>query len=339
MTNTEPLLELREVRRSFVVRSGVLGRARGEVHAVAGVSLVVGRGETLGLVGESGCGKSTLGRMAVGLLPPDSGEILLAGRPVGTAGRKDTAAATGGVRGRLQMVFQDPFSSLNPRLRIGASVGEPLLAEGLSRSGRRERVAAMLEQVGLDPACARRYPHEFSGGQRQRIAIARALVTRPDLVVCDEAVSALDASVQAQVLNLLKDVQERFTLSYLFISHDLGVVGYMSDRVAVMYLGRIVEQAPCAVLFHEAAHPYTQALLDAAPSLRRRKSRGQHPFPAGEPPSPFAPPPGCAFHPRCSRAAARCREEVPSLREIRPGHLVACHLVSSPASGMSASTV
>ncbi len=335
MTETKALLEIRDVRRSFVIRGGILGRARGEVHAVAGVSLAVGRGETLGLVGESGCGKSTLGRMAVGLLPPDSGEILLAGHPVGIAGRKDAAATTDHVRGRLQMIFQDPFSSLNPRLRIGTSVGEPLLAEKLSRNERREQIAAILKQVGLDPACAQRYPHEFSGGQRQRIAIARALVTRPDLVVCDEAVSALDASVQAQVLNLLKDVQERFSLSYLFISHDLGVVGYMSDRVAVMYLGRIVEQAPSAVLFHHATHPYTQALLNAVPSLNHREKQEQYPFPTGEPPNPFAPPSGCAFHPRCSHATVRCREETPPLREIHPGHLVACHLVSLSVSGIS----
>ena len=234
------MLEFQDVRRSFTVRGGVFGHAQGEVHAVAGVSLVVRRGETLGLVGESGCGKSTLGRMAVGLLAPTSGRVLFEGQALPAPGARGET----GARGRLQMVFQDPFSSLNPRMRIGAAVGEPLLAERLSRREREERVNAMLARVGLAPEHARRYPHEFSGGQRQRVAIARALVTRPDLVVCDEAVSALDASIQAQVLNLLRDAQETFGLAYLFISHDLGVVGHMSDRVAVMYLGRILELAP-----------------------------------------------------------------------------------------------
>lgn len=318
------MLEFQDVRRSFMVRGGVFGRARGEVHAVAGVSLVVRQGETLGLVGESGCGKSTLGRMAVGLLAPTSGQILFEGKPLPPAGVGTNGAAA--ARGRLQMIFQDPFSSLNPRMRIGSAVGEPLLAEGLSRREREERVSAMLERVGLAPEHARRYPHEFSGGQRQRVAIARALVTRPDLVVCDEAVSALDASVQAQVLNLLADAQEAFGLTYLFISHDLGVVGHMSDRVAVMYLGRILELAPRAALFREPAHPYTRALLAAAPALRAGTRRAASAL-SGEPPSPFAPPEGCAFHPRCPEAMPRCRTApAPALLEIAPERLVACHL-------------
>ena len=324
--SSEPLLEFCDVSRSFVVRRGVLGRSGGEVRAVDRVSLTVRKGETLGLVGESGCGKSTLGRMAVCLLPPSSGEVRFKGETVcapASPGKGNTPA--GETRGRLQMIFQDPFSSLNPRLPIGASVSEPLLAEGLPATERKARVADMLAGVGLAPEHAARYPHEFSGGQRQRIAIARALITHPDLVVCDEAVSALDASIQAQVLNLLKDARDAFGPAYLFISHDLGVVGHMSDRIAVMYLGRIVEQAPCQTLFSAAAHPYTQALLAAAPSLENPE-RGGRSFLSGELPSPFAPPPGCAFHPRCPRALPRCREEAPSMRELAPEHTVCCHL-------------
>ena len=315
-----PLLDFRDVSRSFTVRQGVLGRVRGEVRAVDGVSLFVRPGETLGLVGESGCGKSTLARMAVRLLPPTSGEIFFDGDSLNGKGRDDAWYAR-----RLQMVFQDPFSSLNPRLRIGSSVGEPLLATGAAADERRERVGDILRRVGLQPEHAARYPHEFSGGQRQRIAIARALVTHPDLVVCDEAVSALDASVQAQVLNLLKEVQADFGLAYLFISHDLSVVGYMSDRVAVMYLGRIVEQADRNTLFGAAAHPYTQALLASAPvhDPARRRTRLALP---GELPSPFNPPSGCAFHPRCPQAVSRCREEAPELRMLGEGHHVRCHL-------------
>ena len=320
-TAPRPLLELCNVSRFFTVRQGVLGRVRGEVRAVDGVSLQVRPGETLGLVGESGCGKSTLARMAVRLLPPTGGDILFDGESVlHGAGRDDLWYAK-----RLQMVFQDPFSSLNPRLRVGTSIGEPLRASGVAKNERRARVAAILRRVGLQPEHAVRYPHEFSGGQRQRVAIARALVTRPDLVVCDEAVSALDASVQAQVLNLLKEVQLEFGLAYLFISHNLSVVGYMSDRVAVMYLGRIVEQADRNALFGAAAHPYTLALLAAAPVLdpSRRSIRAALP---GELPSPFTPPEGCAFHPRCPRAVQRCREEAPELRQIGEAHWVRCHL-------------
>ena len=314
---TEPLLEFRDVSRTFAVHQGIFGQNDGEVHAVTNLSLSLFPGETLGLVGESGCGKSTLARMAVRLLPPSAGTISFMGRSFAETGEDELS-------GHLQMVFQDPFSSLNPRLRVGTSVAEPLLAS-TSRSERRHLVGEMLARVGLRPDYAARYPHEFSGGQRQRIAIARALITHPELVVCDEAVSALDASVQAQVLNLLKDVQQEFGLTYLFISHDLSVVGYMSDRVAVMYLGRIVEQADRRTLFGSAAHPYTRALLAAAP-VHDPAGRNARPFLQGEMPSPFAPPSGCAFHPRCTQAMPRCREVLPELQEIESGHWVRCHL-------------
>lgn len=312
------LLEFRHVSRSFEVRRGLLGASRGQVLAVDRVDLTVRRGETLGLVGESGCGKSTLARMAARLLTPSSGDVLLEGQSILTPAPELAHALIG----RIQMIFQDPFSSLNPRMRVGDSVGEPL--RGVSDVERRERIAKMLELVGLDPAQATRYPHEFSGGQRQRLAIARALIPHPDFVVCDEAVSALDASVQAQVLNLLHDAQDRFGLTYLFISHDLAVVGHMSDRVAVMYLGRVVELAPKSRLFTAPAHPYTQALLASAPS---RATRG-HTAPqlTGELPSPLNPPSGCAFHPRCPKALPCCAERMPDSVLLAADHTVRCHL-------------
>lgn len=319
-----PLLEFREVSRSFMVQKGLFGRTQSTVRAVNDVSLQVRRGETLGLVGESGCGKSTLARMAVRLLAPTSGEVLLDGDSLyDTKGRP--THTSGSFAHRVQMIFQDPFSSLNPRLRVGVSVAEPLATSGVNRTERRKQVAELLELVGLRPEHASRYPHEFSGGQRQRIAIARALITHPKLVVCDEAVSALDASVQAQVLNLLKDAQTRFGLTYLFISHDLAVVGYMSDRVAVMYLGRVVEQADRETLFSAAAHPYTRALLEAAP-VHDPTLRSTRPFLPGEMPSPFEPPSGCAFHPRCPHVMPLCREQLPEPRFLAPEHLVRCHL-------------
>lgn len=332
--SSPPLLELQEVTRTFAVRRGFLAQSVATVHAVDGVSLSMGSGETLGLVGESGCGKSTLGRMIVGLLPPSSGDILLEGvsllrsrlprREHETNGQQ--AACTPHLRpGRVQMIFQDPFSSLNPRLSVGASIGEPLAALKVSRRERREQAAEMLRLVGLNPDLAGRYPHEFSGGQRQRIAIARALITRPSLVVCDEAVSALDASVQAQVLNLLKDIQAEFSPAYVFISHDLNVVGYMSRNVAVMYLGRVVELAPREALFSRPAHPYTRILLAASPS--RDPERRSSAIPAGgELPSPLDLPPGCAFHPRCPQAMDICRRIAPPEYRISPDHSARCHL-------------
>jgi peptide/nickel transport system ATP-binding protein len=321
-----PLLELREVSRVFEVRHGLLNVVTSEVLAVNRISLVLRRGETLGLVGESGCGKSTLGRLVVRLLPPTRGDVLLEGRSLfakGGAGRDRNFAAS--LPGRLQMIFQDPFSSLNPRLPAGVSVAEPLRARGVPAAGRRRQTLDMLDMVGLAPEFAGRFPHEFSGGQRQRLAIARALITRPDLVVCDEAVSALDASIRAQVLNLLMDMRERFRLTYIFVSHDLDVVGHMSDRVAVMYLGCVVELAARDDLFARPAHPYTAALLASAP-CRDVLQRGQRVLLRGEMPSPLQVPAGCPFHPRCEKRMERCRHETPSLARLDTEHEVRCHL-------------
>ncbi len=291
------------------------------LRAVDDVSLQVARGETLGLVGESGCGKSTLARMVVRLLEPTSGDILLDGQSVFHG--DETFRRT--LPGRMQMVFQDPVSSLNPRRSVGKSIQEALDVHSVgSAADRRERVAAMLELVGLRGEHYGRYPHEFSGGQRQRVAVARALIMHPELVVCDEAVSSLDVSVQAQVLNLLGDLQAQFALTYLFISHDLAVVGHVSDRIAVMYLGRLVELAPAAALFGEPLHPYTQALLRAVPvpAPGRRERHVLH----GDLPSPLAPPAGCPFHPRCPDAMAVCRVQPPHWTEHADGHAVCCHL-------------
>ncbi|EFL84538.1 oligopeptide/dipeptide ABC transporter, ATP-binding protein domain [Desulfovibrio sp. 3_1_syn3] len=316
-TSAAPLLALEDVSRRFLVRRGWFGEPQ-QLTAVDGVSLGLRRGESLGLVGESGCGKSTLGRLACGLLTPSEGRVLLEGRELPTAGAASWAA------GRIQMVFQDPFSSLNPRLSVRASVAEPLAARDMPRAERRRLADEMLATVGLE-GMGGRYPHEFSGGQRQRIAVARALITRPDVVICDEPVSALDASVQAQVLNLLRDVQERFSPSYLFISHDLAVVGFICPRILVMYLGQVVEEAPRERLFAGAAHPYSQALLAAMPT-----GDGESRLPRileGELPSPLNPPAGCRFHPRCPKAVGICRREPPAWKELAPGWRARCHLL------------
>ncbi|GKG93036.1 ABC transporter ATP-binding protein [Desulfovibrionaceae bacterium] len=316
-TSAAPLLALEDVSRRFLVRRGWFGEPQ-QLTAVDGVSLGLRRGESLGLVGESGCGKSTLGRLACGLLTPSEGRVLLEGRELPTAGAASWAA------GRIQMVFQDPFSSLNPRLSVRASVAEPLAARDMPRAERRRLADEMLATVGLE-GMGGRYPHEFSGGQRQRIAVARALITRPDVVICDEPVSALDASVQAQVLNLLCDVQERFSPSYLFISHDLAVVGFICPRILVMYLGQVVEEAPRERLFAGAAHPYSQALLAAMPT-----GDGESRLPRileGELPSPLNPPAGCRFHPRCPKAVDICRREPPAWKELAPGWRARCHLL------------
>ena len=314
-----PLLELTGVWRRYATRQGFFADRTREVTAVAGVDLTVARGETVGLVGESGCGKSTLARLAVGLEPPSRGTVRLNGRaihgPDGLTGRE--------LPRLVQMIFQDPFSSLNPRLPIGWTVAEGLRAMGVgSRRERRERVLQLLTQVGLLPEHASRFPHQFSGGQRQRVAIARALALSPALLVCDEPVSALDVSVQAQVINLLADLKARLGLAYLFISHDLAVVGHLSDRVAVMYLGRIMELAPARALYADPIHPYTQALLAAVPrpdpGLRRPTGL------AGETPDPASPPRGCVFHPRCPRATPECAATEPPLVALSPGYFVRC---------------
>jgi oligopeptide/dipeptide ABC transporter ATP-binding protein len=286
------------------------------VHAVDRVSLEVKQGEVVGLVGESGCGKSTLGRLACGLHEPSEGTVLY----------KNEVVTTGaGKRPPIQMIFQDPYASLNPRMRVEAIIGEaPYLHKIISRDEIPDYVAELLRRVGLDPSYRRRYPHQFSGGQRARIGIARALAVKPEFLVCDEAVAALDVSIQAQVLNLFMDLRDSLGLTYLFISHDLGVVRHLSNRVVVMYLGRVVESGPAAELYAQPNHPYTQALLAEVPRLDRRQ-RAYVPI-KGEIPSPLAPPAGCHFHPRCPHAMPRCREAVPALKEIAPGRHSACHL-------------
>ncbi len=320
------LLEARGLSRRFGgAPPGLLARLRGErsasVHAVEAVDLVVAPQEALGLVGESGCGKSTLGRMLAGILPPSAGEVRWAGQPVAGLRGKDARAWTLGV----QMVFQDPQASLNPRRRVVDLVGEAPLVHGIaSRAALRGYVAGLLAEVGLDGSALDRLPHEFSGGQRQRIGIARALAVKPAALVCDEAVSALDVSVQAQVINLLAALRAQRGLALLFIGHDLSVVRHLSDRVAVMYLGRIVEEASATALFRSPAHPYTQALLAQMPRLET--GRKQFAALPGELPSPLRPPTGCAFHPRCPHSFDRCRMERPLMRNVAPGQRAACHL-------------
>jgi peptide/nickel transport system ATP-binding protein len=323
---TEPLLDVRGLKKYFPIAKGLLRRVSGHVRAVDDVSFTVNEGETLGLVGESGCGKTTVSRCILRAIDPTGGEILYRtrnGKIVDLAPMPARDLAP--LRQEIQMVFQDPFGSLNPRMTLLDNVGEPLLVNGMrNREQRADRVAALLRLVGLRPEFMHRFPHAFSGGQRQRIGIARALATNPRLVVADEPVSALDVSVQAQVLNLLLDLQRSLRLTFLFVAHDLSVVRHISDRVAVMYVGQLVELAPTASMFERPLHPYTAALLRAVP-VPDPRSRDEDGVLPGEVPSPAAPPSGCYFHPRCRHAESRCRQEPPALREIVPGHFARCH--------------
>ena len=327
-----PLIELRQVSKVFgkpvhehsiqhLLQRFHLARSKPVTHAVDRVDLKIARGEVVGLVGESGCGKSTLGRMVAGLLPVSSGTAWVDGKALDNL----TADERQAVRLKVQMIFQDPSSSLNPRLRVDRIVGEGALLHGLTdKQGFDDYVSAQLQRAGLSPQLRQRYPHQFSGGQRQRIGIARALAVQPQLLVCDESVAALDVSIQAQILNLFMDLRDELGLTYLFISHDLGVVEHLCDRVVVMYLGRVVESASVDDLFARANHPYTQALLAQIPRFDVRSTR--YDAIKGEIPSPLNPPAGCHFHPRCPHATARCRNEVPAIREVSPNHLSACHL-------------
>jgi len=322
-TNGTPLVETIHLRKYFPIKKGVLQREVARVHAVDDVSVQVFEGETLGLVGESGCGKSTLGRTIIRLLEPTDGDVRFEGRSIATLG----ARALRPLRREMQMVFQDPYASLNPRKRVGSIIGSPMQIHGtVPRKERRRRVQELLETVGLSPEHYNRFPHEFSGGQRQRLGVARALALRPKLVVADEPVSALDVSIQSQILNLLKDLQNEFTLTYLFIAHDLGVVRHVSDRIAVMYLGKLVELSPAEELYQRPIMPYTEALLSAVPipdpDLAERRERIVL---QGDVPSPIAPPSGCRFHPRCRYMTEICAQVEPPLTDYGNGHLAACH--------------
>ncbi|MDX8367258.1 dipeptide ABC transporter ATP-binding protein [Cytobacillus sp. IB215665] len=319
---TEQLLQVKGLTKHFPINGGVLNKKIGEVKAVDGVSFYVKKGETLGLVGESGCGKSTTGRTILRLLEPTEGQVLFENKDITRLSKNDLRK----IRRDMQMVFQDPFASLNPRHTVEKILEEPLIVHGIgTKEERKKRVLEMLEVVGLSNYHAKRYPHQFSGGQRQRIGIARALMTKPKLIIADEPVSALDVSIQSQVLNLLEDLQKEFDLTYLFIAHDLGVVRHISDRVGVMYLGRLVELADSEELYNNTLHPYTKALLSAVP-IPDPDFQMETEVLSGDIPSPSNPPQGCAFHTRCSECMDICKSKRPELKEVEKGHYVACHL-------------
>ncbi len=317
------LLEVTDLKKHFPIYKGVFSKVSGHVYAVDGVSFSIARGETLGLVGESGCGKSTVGRTLLRLLEPTAGTVKVAGEDITHLEGERLLP----YRRRMQMIYQDPYASLNPRMTAGEIVVEPMVVHDVGTPAeRREKVASLFDRVGLRPEAVSRYPHEFSGGQRQRIGIARALALNPDLIVGDEPVSALDVSIQAQIINLLMDLQDEFGLSYLFVAHDLAVVEHISHRVAVMYLGRIVEMTDRKSLFEMPLHPYTEALLSAVPIPKASARARKRVILTGDVPSPINPPSGCHFHARCPYAMPRCKTEAPPLREVVPGHVAACHL-------------
>jgi len=321
----EALLEVRGLAKHFPARGGLFQKAAGSVRAVDGVDFSIRRGETLGLVGESGCGKTTTGRCVLQLEQPTAGRIVFEGTDITGLSQQDLRQ----VRRRMQVIFQDPYSSLNPRMTVGEILAEPIKVHRIisDPAKRAARVRQLLEEVGLLPQHAQRYPHQLSGGQRQRVGIARALAMEPSLIICDEPVSALDVSIQAQIINLLEDLQSRLGLTYLFIAHDLSVVRHISDRVAVMYLGKIVELADRQALYEDPLHPYTRALLSAVPIPDPKlEATRERTVLRGEVPSSLNPPPGCVFHPRCPMAESRCSAEIPQLRELKPGHWAACHL-------------
>lgn len=322
---TETILELQDVKKYFPIKAGFFQKTVGNVRAVDGVTLKVNKGETIGIVGESGCGKSTTGRTIIRLYEPTDGKILFKGKDITHMKESELRKS---IRKDIQMIFQDPFASLNPRKTLRSIIKEPMVTHNLYSSAkeRDEKVQELLGKVGLNPSFINRYPHEFSGGQRQRIGIARALALNPDLIIADEAVSALDVSIQAQIINLMEDLQEEFGLTYIFISHDLSVVRHISDRVGVMYLGRMMELADKHDLYAEPLHPYTQALLSAVPVPRKSGVKRERIVLKGELPSPANPPAGCVFHTRCPAATDVCRQLVPEFKEVKPNHFVACHL-------------